>query len=370
MKPVERGRDAEAIIEREANVAAANTKKNVAQRTEKVVLASSGHGQCKVGVELAPERLLTFCTFGKESIIDPALLSAIDKRIASNDRVQIQCNTVPILRPSAVGKINAALHESIFGNVMKCVEMGTLPKILTLGGDHSIAIGSISALSRVMEEVIKRGVKTRFKRPELIVFWIDAHADINTPRVTTSGRLHGCPVSLLAGLDKDSWNELPSFDWATKELTAVSGERSEFIQTSRLVYIGLRDVDPPEQDIIDKHKICEYPMTRFKREGRNITKTIVNALEMVDPTGEHPIHISFDIDAIDPQYAASTGTPVPDGLKVQEGEAIIKALAATGRLVSMDLVEVNPSLGTVEQIGSTLKSATKLIEAFTRNDIN
>lgn len=336
------------------------------QMPELFILAASRHGQRKAGVELAPQRLLTFCSFeGGEEEVDAELTSVISDEKAALNKKLISTNKVPILRPEAVAKTNLKLHESIFESTMKAVDKGFLPRILTLGGDHSIAIGSVSAVSNILEEVLRLGVNNvKFTRPEPIVFWIDAHADINTPSCTASGNLHGCPVSLLAGIDEQGWRELKVFDWARERLAKVGRDRKSFIQTKRLVYIGLRDVDLPEQELIDSLQIEEYNMKRFKKEGRNIVKIIAESLAKVDPRGEHPIHISFDIDALDPEIAPSTGTPVPDGLSLEEGMQIITELSETGRLVSMDLVEVNPSLGNESDVQSTLQSASKLIERF------
>ncbi|PJF19672.1 Arginase [Paramicrosporidium saccamoebae] len=342
-----------------AQTAAAKNTNTIQDVPEMFVLAASRHGQRKAGVELAPEKLLTFCAFSEEAV-DPKLTSVV---VGEGKKI-ISTNKNPILRPEAVAATNLKLHDSIFGTTMELVKKGVLPKILTLGGDHSIAIGSVSAISNIIEKALEERTPVEFKKPELIVFWVDAHADINTPTTTSSGNLHGCPVSLLAGLDKKGWAELGCFSWAKERLESVNTGRESFIQTSRVVYIGLRDVDEPEQETIDRLEMMEYPMTRFNKEGRNVCKVITDALKTIDPRGEHPIHLSFDIDALDPKYAPSTGTPVPGGLKIEEGVEIIKVLGETKRLVSMDLVEVNPSLGTSEDVEETLRSASKLIEQF------
>lgn len=242
--------------------------------------------------------------------------------------------------------------------------MGALPKILTIGGDHSIAIGSVSAISNLMLEALNYQVPVRFSQPDLVVFWIDAHADINTPSTTLSGNLHGCPVSLLAGLDKQSWDELPEFEWTRKRLEDMHTQRESFIKSSKIVYIGLRDVDIAEQKMINELGIVSYPMSALKACGCPIRAAVQQALAQVDPQGIHPIHISFDIDAIDPNFAPSTGTPVADGLLPEEGAEIIQLLGKTGRLVSMDLVEVNTRLGSEEDVRTTLATAHHLIETF------
>ena len=105
-------------------------------------------------------------------------------------------------------------------------------------------------------------------------------------------------------------------------------------------------------------------MKAINRTGRNIKKIINNILLKLDPSGQHPIHLSIDVDALDPTYIPSTGTPVKDGLTLAEGKQVIKEFKATGRLVSLDLSEVNPDLGTGKDARTTLDSTRQLINAY------
>lgn len=332
-----------------------------------LVLAGCRHGQDKGGVELAPGRLLTFCTL-TDALVDPFTPGDRELQAGEAEEIKIPINEAAILRPRAVARLNRRLCEAIHAGGAAYVAQGVLPKILTLGGDHSIAIGSISAISDLLAEHHHRHagkVEMAFSDPRPVVFWVDAHADINTPRTTASGKLHGCPVSLLTGIDEEGWSHLPDFDWVgeRRERRPVEAGRN-FVERAKLVYIATRDVDPPEREIIAREGILEYSMAAIRARQRDLRTILAEALRQVDPKGEHPIHISFDIDSLDPTLAASTGTPVPGGLTVEEGELIIGALRETGRLGSMDLVEVNLSLGTAEEAEQTLQSAARLIRAF------
>lgn len=183
---------------------------------------------------------------------------------------------------------------------------------LILGGDHCIAIGTISAI--------------KARRPETAVVWVDAHADINTPDTSGSGNMHGMPVAFLMGLVKNAKN-FPGFDWF-----------KPCLDPKDIVYIGLRDLDQGEKKFIKELGIKAFTMYDIDRLG--IGKVMEESLAHL---GEKPIHLSFDIDAIDPFYAPHTGTAVTGGITFREGNYICEALSASGRLTSMELVEVDPS---------------------------
>ena len=237
--------------------------------------------------------------------------------------------------------------------------------VLTLGGDHSIAIGTVSGIARA--------VKERFAgRRELAVLWVDAHADINTPETSDSGNVHGMPLAWLTGLaraDKGEGGRREIFGWlneggddgaAASSATAdnsingssggaangVAGEKGAggiegaALSLRKLVYIGLRDVDPGEKAILREHGIRAFSMNDIDRHG--IGRVMDMALAHIGQ--DTPIHLSFDVDALDPQWAPSTGTPVRGGLTLREGDFICECVHETGSLVAMDLVEVNPLL--------------------------
>ncbi|RKP06055.1 arginase [Thamnocephalis sphaerospora] len=280
----------------------------------------------KEGVDAAPMRLTEF---GLET-----QLHALDWRVERNDKL-LDCSHLRpardpdagiIKQPRYVAAVNQVLAEEVRAHCAK----GELS--LTVGGDHSLAIGSISGSIAVYGE-------------DLCVVWVDAHADINTPETTESGNLHGCPVAFLLGLTR---GQVPGFDWV-----------EPILRKERLVYIGLRDVDAGEKRILREQGIRAFSMHEVDKYG--IGRVVEMALDHVNPQRNLPIHLSFDVDALDPSVAPSTGTPVRGGLTFREGHYICEAIAETGQLVAMDLVEVNPALGDAEALEQTVKVGCSLV---------
>jgi len=226
--------------------------------------------------------------------------------------------------------VNKLLHEKVYQNARE----GRF--VLTLGGDHSIAIGSISGMLR--------------HRPDTCVVWVDAHADINTETTSPSGNIHGMPVGFLSRLVQMA--NCPGWEWFNQEEPVTVREngkeristryRIPTLRPEKIVYIGLRDVDPGEKAILKRLGIRAFSMYEIDRH--NIGPVVEMALRAVDPQAKSPIHLSFDIDALDPAVAPTTGTPVVGGLTFREGAYLCEVLASTSRLCSMDMVEVNPDL--------------------------
>ncbi|XP_070079973.1 arginase-1 isoform X4 [Equus przewalskii] len=195
----------------------------------------------------------------------------------------------------------------------------------------SLAIGSISGHARV--------------HPDLCVIWVDAHSDINTPLTTTSGNLHGQPVSFLLQELKGQIPDVPGFSWMTPCLSAKD-----------IVYIGLRDVDPGEHYILKTLGMKYFSMTEVDKLG--IGKVMEEALSYLVGRKKRPIHLSFDVDGLDPSFTPATGTPVVGGLSYREGVYITEEIYKTGLLSGLDIMEVNPSLGkTPEEVTSTVNTA-------------
>jgi arginase len=255
--------------------------------------------------------------------------------------------------PLAVSAVTQKLSEQVYTHAKegRCV--------LTLGGDHSIAIGTIAGTARAIRERLNR---------EMAVVWVDAHCDINTPETSESGNIHGMPVAFLTGLAKEERKDI--FGWLKDE---------NLISVKKLVYIGLRDVDRGEKLILREHGIkafsmhdidryVEYPIPHLgsphtlmlPRHG--IGRVMEMALGHIG--NDTPIHLSFDVDALDPMWAPSTGTPVRGGLTLREGDFIAECVHETGCLVAMDLVEVNPTLEPgIDDIGAqqTVRSGCSLV---------
>nr|CAD7260409.1 unnamed protein product [Timema shepardi] len=160
---------------------------------------------------------------------------------------------------------------------------------VTLGGDHSVSIGTIDG------HVKARG--------NVAVLWVDAHADLNTADTSLTGNIHGMPVALLAKELSDYWPYIPGMDWQKPTLSI-----------KQFAYIGLRSVDEYERVIMDKYSITAFGMEDIEYKG--IVNVVNEALQSIDPLSILPLHVSFDIDCLDPLEAPSTGTPDSLGVEV------------------------------------------------------
>lgn len=205
--------------------------------------------------------------------------------------------------------------------VRQAVDAGSLP--LVLGGDHSIAVGSIGGVA--------------LSQGDLGVLWLDAHADMNTPETTPSGNVHGMPLAALLG-----------------RFPALLGEGwpSPVVAPERVALVGLRSVDKYERELIRELGLAAYTMYDIDRRG--LVAVMEEALERV---GQGPLHVSFDLDVVDPLQAPGVGTPVPGGLTYREAHMAMEVIADSGRLRSLDLVELNPVL---DLAGQTARLAVEL----------
>lgn len=208
---------------------------------------------------------------------------------------------------------------------------------LNLGGDHSCAMAPLAA-----------GLKFD---PNLKVIWVDAHADINNFSTSPTGNLHGMPLAfflrLIAGSEaREAFSHLP------------------YLSPDNLVYIGLRDIDPGEKDFIEDLGVRFFSARDVNHLG--IEGVLSEAVDHLDPEERNNFYLSFDIDALDPEWVPCTGTPVKGGLDRDQGQAIITSLAATGRLRMMDLVEYNPLLGNAQENEQTLNTIFQLFRSLVR----
>lgn len=296
-----------------------------------VVAVGFSGGQTKAGVDAAPMALI-------ESGLIQQLEEDLEFKVTYDGQVHSYTDIMPeedpeyrnMRRPKSVSAVTRAVSEQVYEHASK----GKF--VLTLGGDHSIAIGTISGTARAIKERLGR---------ELAVIWVDAHADINTPETSESGNIHGMPVAFLTGLATEKNEE--TFGWIRED---------QRISTKKLVYIGLRDIDRGEKKILREHGIKAFSMHDIDRHG--IGRVMDMALGWIG--SDTPIHLSFDVDALDPMWAPSTGTPVRGGLTLREGDFIAECVAETGSLIALDLVEVNPSLD-VQGAGDTVRAGCSIV---------
>jgi arginase len=208
---------------------------------------------------------------------------------------------------------------------------GRMP--VMLGGDHCLAIGSITAVARHCRE---RGKRLR-------VLWLDAHADFNTSAITPSGNVHGMPVACLCGMGPEA-------------LTRLGGD-APAISPGEVRQIGIRSVDTGEKRLVRDHGLDIYDMRYIDEVGM---KRVVE--EALDGIGEDThLHVSFDVDVLDPSIAPGTGTRVPGGVNYREAQLLMEMIADSGRMGSLDVVEVNPAL---DIRNKTAKLAVDLVESL------
>jgi arginase len=212
-------------------------------------------------------------------------------------------------------EINAS-NEQLFRKVKESLDEAHFP--LILGGDHSIAAGSVSAVSQHYGNIG--------------ILWIDAHGDFNDDRITLTGNMHGMPLSAVCGLGPDS-------------MVSFSSGR---VDPSHVAIIGARDIDPEEKIKLRKNGVSVYSISDIHTMG--IYEILVEALDVVS-NGTCGIHLSLDMDAIDPEYAPGTGTPVPNGMTLRETYLAVELVRKSGKLLSMDVVEVNPLLDIKNKTG-------------------
>jgi arginase len=192
---------------------------------------------------------------------------------------------------------------------------GGMPVVL--GGDHSIAMGTIGGVSRFYHE--------RKKRIGLV--WFDAHGDMNTPQTSPSGNIHGMPLAVALGLGEGS-------------LVSLAGH-VPMVDGARAAVVGLRDVDPAERENIKASGIGAFTMRDIDERGM---RTVMEEAIQRASTGTAGIHVSVDLDAMDPDFAPGVGTPAAGGISYREAHLAMEMLADTGQVVSAELVEVNPIL--------------------------
>jgi arginase len=210
---------------------------------------------------------------------------------------------------------------------------GSMPVIL--GGDHSLAMGSIAGAARFHRKKQKKKIG---------LIWFDAHGDMNTPDTSPSGNIHGMPLAAAMGLGEKSLVEL--------------ADSPHMVDGARAAVVGLRDVDPAERQNIKETGIGAYTMRDIDERGmRHVMEDAIKRAS----TGTAGIHVSFDVDGIDPDFAPGVGTPSPGGISYREAHLAMEMLADTGRVISAEFVEVNPIL---DHRNNTAKLAVGLLASL------
>jgi len=215
-----------------------------------------------------------------------------------------------------------AACQELCEKVEKSLEKSRLP--LVLGGDHSIAIGSVAGSSNYFAR----------QGDALGLIWFDAHGDANTPETTPSGNIHGMSLAIAMGLGDPDLVQL--------------GGRTPKVLPRNIVLIGIRDLDLGERDTLKKSGVTVYTMRDVDERGM---RDVVDEAIRIASDNTAGIHLSFDLDVVDPEDAPGTGTPVWGGITYREAHLAMEMLADRAQIVAIDLVEVNPVLDTQNMTG-------------------
>ena len=224
-----------------------------------------------------------------------------------------------------------AWNRSVHDAVHATLRQGQLPVLL--GGDHALAIGSIAAVAQYCREHGKK----------LLVLWLDAHADANTNTSTPTGNIHGMPVTCLLGVGPE-------------QLTSIGGQVPA-LQPDAIRQIGIRSVDREEKQHLRELGLRVYDMRHIDEHGMRVT--MEQALAGMD--ADTHLHVSFDIDFLDPAVAPGVGTAVPGGPTYRETQLCMEMIADTGRLASLDVMELNPACDVRNQ---TAELVVELVESL------
>jgi arginase len=211
---------------------------------------------------------------------------------------------------AAVAAWNLEVHDAVYRELRE----QRLPVLL--GGDHSLSIGSVAAVAR----------HCRDERKPLRVLWLDAHTDFNTRELSPSGNLHGMPVSCLCG-------------FGPRELVQIGGA-TPALRPQWVRQIGIRSVDTGERRFVHEQDLDVFDMRCIDELGMSGVMEL--ALRDLEPHAH--LHVSFDVDFLDPEIAPGVGTTVAGGLSYREAQLCMEMIADTGRLASLDIMELNPAL--------------------------
>lgn len=235
--------------------------------------------------------------------------------------VEVRDVDVPSSESTASGSTNARFLSQIHDCVAQIADRvhfdlqhGRFP--LVLGGDHAQAIGTVAGILRYLRSQNRR----------LGVVWVDAHTDMNTPDSSPSGNIHGMPLAVLLG-------------HGPKELLDVCGE--PLLHPKDVAVIGARDIDATEAPLVRELGVRVYTMSELDTRG---TAACVHEALDIASTGTAGVHLSFDLDGVDPDDAPGVGTPVPGGLTLRESLMICEVAHQRGSLCGMEVVELNPTL--------------------------
>lgn len=311
-------------------------------RTVSIIGAPMTYGQPFIGTDTGPARLreqglvkdLSTLGWRVEDLPDLDFSTICAEAGKGNPSILNNPNAKHSLQVGAGTKVLADMVESK-------MRLGRFP--LILGGDHSIGIGSLAGILRA--------------KPETGVIWVDAHADLNIPGASESGNMHGMPLGIMMKELVHDRNIIPGLEWLEE------GENPPHLPPDSLVYVGLRDIDKAERRFMKELGIKAFTMYDIDHYG--IGRVMDLALEHLMKTNPNrPLHLSYDIDAVDPMHAPATGTAVRGGLTWREAHFVAEHVVKSGSLASAEIVEVNTFLSDGEGADRTVELGHQLVNAM------
>ncbi|MGN7386295.1 arginase [Sporosarcina sp. SAFN-015] len=264
------------------------------------------YGQSRRGVDMGPSAIRYAGAIRRLEAIGHTLKDEGDIQVSSVEHKDREATNLKNLE-----EVVQATSE-LANRVAEVVEKGNFP--LILGGDHSIAIGTIAGLSSTYKN--------------LGVIWYDAHVDMNTAETSPSGNIHGMPLAVLMGRGHE-------------RLVNIFKEGQK-VKPENIVIIGARSVDPGERLLIKDLGIKVFTMHEIDRDG--MTSVMKEAIAYLQAKNVDGVHLSLDLDGLDPLYTPGVGTPVPGGISYRESHLAMEMLEDSGMITSAEFVEVNPIL--------------------------
>jgi arginase len=266
-------------------------------------------GQNRRGVDMGPSAIRY--AFLQDRLSELGYVTQDGGNIASP---QVEEMGAPFLGDDRVGKANhlpqvAAVCREVYHHTLKSLKADE--SVIFLGGDHSISIGTVAAVAHFQK---------------VGVLWVDAHGDMNTPHSSPSGNIHGMSMAVLLGD-------------GPPELAHIASDNS-VLTSQQVAIVGLRSLDTVERERVTASKIGAFTMRQIDEQG--MARIAAQVLEQF--SGYDHIHVSLDLDSLDPTVAPGVGTPVPGGLSYREAHLLMEILADSGKVRSLDIVEVNPVL--------------------------
>jgi arginase len=285
---------------------------------------AAGRGAGRAGAEDGPRRLRELGIVGRLSqyghrVEDLGDIPGIQSGVAG--RAAVAVNSL-----HAVMRVNQHTHDCVLG--MRRQSPLSFP--LIVGGDHSLAVGTLAGLADACER--------------LGILWIDAHGDFNTPRLSPSGNAHGMSLALACGHGYLEFRQI--------------GGRDPVVDEGDVFVLGVRDLDAGERSFLETTRVQLFEMPAWRDAG--LVEQVVTAAQTLAARCDH-VHLSFDIDVLDAPLVPGTGTPVAGGLSLAEAQAVLNALSNLNVLASAEFVEYNPHL---DETGTTGPRALELISTL------